>query len=635
MALLEEIFEQAIALPPEERDDYLARACGDDAELRAKVDALVRDHGNAKEFFGDTETDAEAAPADERQGWDTASRIAGFTAPDPAALQQEFPGIEVIEVVGRGGMGAVYKARQVELDRIVALKILPAELASDPEFAERFRLEAQAMARLEHPNIVAVYDFGRTGSGLFFLVMAFIDGVTLEEAIAAKSLSPEEAMAVVPKICDALQFAHQNGIVHRDVKPGNVLIAKDGGVKVTDFGLAKLFEADSPQAAGLTMTGAVMGTPAYMAPEQLEDSQKVDHRADIYSLGVMIYQMLTGELPRGVFDPPSHKVQVDVRLDGVVLKALQQEPERRYQQVSEVKSEVEEVTSDPRGHSAASSGSEVATARQPKIRRAWVAFAFAALILVVVGIDWSIKSGLFEASDRKSAGDATQAGLGSLQDGLLLHYTFEDSTGHTVSDTSGQGNHGELRNAVIKNDPERGRVLFLDGESAFVRVPELGSGLGGFTLSYNLKFQAHPPPGITAHSIFSTDDFEPHGLHANLQYGGLTVSIEGNEGGTKNRNIFAELDFHDIKDRWIQLTTTYDVANKTGSIYLNGEKEGGEYFSRANLVTIGPSLIGAWLREYRDRETTSGSRFLPASLDNFRIYNRALTPSGGKGALWA
>jgi serine/threonine protein kinase len=173
--------------------------------------------------------------------------------------------------------------------------------------------------------------------------MEFVDGVNLRQLQKAGRLSPREALQIVPQICDALQYAHDEGVVHRDIKPENVLVDRKGRVKIADFGLAKILGCD-PEALRLTGEGQVMGTPHYMAPEQVEHPLTVDHRADIFSLGVVFYEMLTGELPLGKFQPPSRKVQVDVRLDDVVLHALEKEPERRYQQVSEVKSAVETIS---------------------------------------------------------------------------------------------------------------------------------------------------------------------------------------------------------------------------------------------------------------------------------------------------
>ena len=279
---------------------------------------------------------------------------AAFTAPSPEELVRHFPQLQIIELVGQGGMGAVYKARQERLDRTVALKILPPAAGRDPAFAERFTREARALAKLNHPNIVGVYDFGETGEPgplaaggkLYYFMMEFVDGANLRHVLRSGNLQPREALQIVPQLCDALQYAHDEGIVHRDIKPENILLDKKGRVKVADFGLAKLLgQAAKP----FTLTGShqVMGTPHYMAPEQMEKPLTVDHRADIYSLGVVFYEILTGELPLGRFAPPSQKVQVDVRLDEVVLRALEKEPARRYQHASDVKTEVESIAQKP------------------------------------------------------------------------------------------------------------------------------------------------------------------------------------------------------------------------------------------------------------------------------------------------
>ena len=293
----------------------------------------------------------------------------GGSAPTPAELAAYFPDLEIIELLGRGGMGVVYKARQKRLDRLVALKILSPKIGRDPAFAERFAREARAMAMLNHPHVVAVYDSGQAISPrplagddhfvvpagargpdveapLYYFLMEFVDGVSLRRLLDTARLSPREALAIVPQICDGLQYAHDMGVVHRDIKPENILLDKQGRVKIADFGIAKLVGRDASDLA-LTGAGQVMGTPHYMAPEQTEHPREVDHRADIYSLGVVFYQMLTGELPLGRFAAPSQNVQIDVRLDEVVLRALEKEPARRYQQASEVKTEVETIATSP------------------------------------------------------------------------------------------------------------------------------------------------------------------------------------------------------------------------------------------------------------------------------------------------
>ena len=244
-----------------------------------------------------------------------------------AELSSHFSQLEILEVLGHGGMGVVYKARQIELDRLVALKILRPNISHDTGFAERFLREARALAKLNHPNIITVYDFGRK-EALFFFIMEFVDGANLRHVERVGQLSPAEALSIVPQVCSALQYAHDNGVEHRDIKSENILITKSGDVRIADFGLAKLVgnKGDAP----LTGTWQVMGTPHYMAPQQFEKPTTVDHRADIYSLGVVIYELLTGELPIGRFRLPSEKVQVDVRLDEVVLRSLDKGVHSRF-----------------------------------------------------------------------------------------------------------------------------------------------------------------------------------------------------------------------------------------------------------------------------------------------------------------
>ncbi|MDQ3623424.1 MAG: serine/threonine protein kinase [Verrucomicrobiota bacterium] len=235
-------------------------------------------------------------------------------------------------------MGVVYKARQKALNRTVALKLLAPERVGDPKFAERFTHEAQALAKLTHPSIVTVYDFGQAG-GFYYLLMEFVDGVNLRQAMKVGRFTPEQALTVVPPVCEALQYAHERGIVHRDIKPENLLLDREGRIKIADFGVAKIL-GHAPS-VGLAETQPA-GTPQYMAPEQ-KAKRATDHRADIYSLGVVLYELLTGELPAQKIAAPSRKVSVDVRIDEIVLRALEKSPELRWQTAEQFRTQVDTV----------------------------------------------------------------------------------------------------------------------------------------------------------------------------------------------------------------------------------------------------------------------------------------------------
>jgi tRNA A-37 threonylcarbamoyl transferase component Bud32 len=270
--------------------------------------------------------------------------IAKSDLPSREALNAAFPHLEILELVGQGAMGIVYKARQPKLDRFVALKILSQSLASDVTFTERFTREGRLLAKLSHPNIVTVHDFGQA-NGFFYLLMEFVNGVNLRQAMQAGRFTPAQALALVPDVCEALQYAHTQGILHRDIKPENILLDANGRIKIADFGIAKLLGEAKAEGA-LTGSGAAIGTPHYMAPEQIEKPAEVDHRADIYSLGVVLYEMLTGELPLGKFPPPSQKTPVNAGVDALVLRVLEKERERRYQTADAVKTAVQGLTAE-------------------------------------------------------------------------------------------------------------------------------------------------------------------------------------------------------------------------------------------------------------------------------------------------
>ncbi len=260
-------------------------------------------------------------------------------------IGKSFGPYKILDKIGEGGMAVVYKAYQESLGRYAAIKVLRAELARDEEFVARFRREALAVAQLNHPNILHVYDAG-VANGVYYMAMGFVDGGSLKDLIAQGPVEPAYAASIGAQLADALDYAHKQGIVHRDVKPSNVLMTRDGRPMLTDFGIAKaLYES-----AALTRTGISIGTPEYMAPEQIQ-GQPVDGRTDIYALGIVLYEMVTGWAPfstptpvatlyKQVNEPPPplHQVNVNVPdwLEGVVGKALAKRPDGRYQQASEL-----------------------------------------------------------------------------------------------------------------------------------------------------------------------------------------------------------------------------------------------------------------------------------------------------------
>ena len=267
---------------------------------------------------------------------------------------------EVGEILGFGGMSEVHLARDLRLHRDVAIKVLRADLARDPSFYLRFRREAQNAAALNHPAIVAVYDTGEaetTTGPLPYIVMEYVDGVTLRDIVHTEGPMPSQrAIEVIADACQALNFSHQHGIIHRDVKPANIMISKTGAVKVMDFGIARaLADAGNP----VTQTAAVIGTAQYLSPEQAR-GVKVDARSDVYSLGCVLYEMLTGEPPfvgdspvavayqhvREDPVPPSERHSgISPELDAVVLKALAKNPENRYQTAAEMRTDLVKVHS--------------------------------------------------------------------------------------------------------------------------------------------------------------------------------------------------------------------------------------------------------------------------------------------------
>ena len=274
----------------------------------------------------------------------TQGSCGAWQPPSPEELQRDFTQYEIREVLGRGGMGAVYKGWQKSLDRYVAIKILPPGIDEGiAGFTERFKREAKVMARFKHPGIVSVIDAGQTPRGLLYFVMECVDGTDVQRLVSERGrLDPAEALRITSAVCDALAYAHEHGVIHRDIKPSNIMLDERGTVKVADFGLAKF---TAPDTTMLTMSDVTMGSPEFTAPEAMKGAANLDLRADIYAVGVMLYQMLTGEIPRGRFVPPSRAVPgLDKRLDAIVDRTMQTEPAARYSSAIELLTAIEPVT---------------------------------------------------------------------------------------------------------------------------------------------------------------------------------------------------------------------------------------------------------------------------------------------------
>ena len=266
----------------------------------------------------------------------------GFQAPEIEELQPLFPGFVIEGFLARGGMGALYVARQKSLDRPVAIKILPREFGADPQFRASFESEAKTMARLNHPNLIGVYDFGEA-AGYLYIILELVDGESLFEAAHGRVVDPLEAARLVAEICRGLADAHRNGILHRDIKPANVLLAPGPQPKIVDFGLAR------PAGQGHDEDEVIYGTPDYSAPEVVDNPAAGDQRADIFSVGVVLYELLTGQLPGASWQRPSALVSCDPGFDEITGRAAHPSPGMRYSSADEMATELEALAAKLEG----------------------------------------------------------------------------------------------------------------------------------------------------------------------------------------------------------------------------------------------------------------------------------------------
>jgi len=496
-----------------------------------------------------------------------------WSAPQPEEIASDFPHLEILEVLGQGGMGVVYKARQKSLDRLVALKILAVPSDAGPGFAERFAREARALASLSHPSIVTVYDFGQAG-GRYYLLMEYVDGANLHQLIRGGEIDPRQALRIVSQICDALQFAHDAGVVHRDIKPENILVDRKGRVKIADFGLAKIL-GQTGDDLRLTDAQQVMGTAHYMAPEQIERPLEVDHRADIYSLGVVFYELLTGELPIGRFQPPSRKIEVDVRVDEVVLKTLAKEPQLRYQNASEIKTDVEVIATSPaRKEEPTKIYGALINLNWPN----WAILVALVVFVLVFGALWFLIRS--EQGEAPGAAIETAVGVGSSVSAPGTPLAQAAATGHR------EGVEALLDNGFDVNAPGPGNTTALieavDGEHP---------GLVRLLLERGADVNAANSRGSTAIMIAASQGNE--GIVSTLLDRGADVNAPG-PGGTTALIEAADGGHEDIARRLVEQGSDVNASNDRGGTALMIAASQGDLQTVDYLLTRGanPNAVG-------------------------------------------
>ena len=408
---IEDLYQAALARPAEKRAAFLAEACADDPELRTEVESLLDQQAGS--FL-------ESAPLSTIKALSAGAKLGNF---------------EIVELLGRGGMGEVWRARDARLKRDVAIKVLPAALARDPDRIARFEREARAASALNHPNIVAVYDIGRD-SDTYWIATELVRGDTLRKAIAAGPLPAPKAVEIATQVAAGLAAAHAAGLVHRDLKPDNIMIARGGQVKILDFGLAKQRRtSEESTATDLTDEGVVMGTAGYMAPEQVR-GEAADQRADLFSFGVVLYEMLCGkrafagdssvEAMNAILkeEPADLPASVPPELARIVGRCLEKDPDQRFQSAADLRFALQ----------ASSPSLPPTAAPQQRVRLKW-AIAAVALVAGAGGVWLWLSRPL--ASPRVTGivqithdGRLTENDCPLLSDGSRLFFCTSE-TGHT------------------------------------------------------------------------------------------------------------------------------------------------------------------------------------------------------------
>ncbi len=543
-----------------------------------------------------------------------------FETPSPGELSNLLPQLDVQRFVARGGMGAVYYAIQRHLEREVALKILPPDIG-DPGFRSRFSLEAKAMARMNHPNLAQLYDFGEA-EGLLWMAQEWIDGPSFYSRYQQGPLSEEEAVALVCQVCDGLAYAHRHDIVHRDVKPENIMWNSEGVVKLTDFGLARATRSGPSHLRN--EQEARFLTEEYAAPEMFDLNVEIDHRADIFAVGVLAYEGLTGKRPSGEYRPPSEaQPSLGERFDLVLAKAMQHDRNKRYNDCAEFKRDFEAAAAMTRE-------AEFRSARRKaKGLLPLLALAGAAALLVtVIWIAVSLMKSATEDSPgkrqvtetrpagkspgptiRKKPRRAPPASSASLPPGPALYYSFEEAAeGKPLRDDSGNGLTGTV-NGAVPTPGVRGQGVLLGGEGDTIEVPtnDLRLSKTSFTIALWVRARFDK-----VHGLVGQRSFEEQGqyFHLILNKQKLWQDFWGGELLTHTLD-------PGLSNKWIHIAFSFDSEDRLSTLYLNGRPVAETTFPAPLDFDNGTLVLG----EFQAGETWN---HLAGALDEVMVYDRLL-----------